>query len=344
MSPSGQVSAFSDLADAVRGIGLIPRWILTGRNKVPLDVGWPDIYPSDDDARAHIADGGLVGIEPWSLKSAVGDVDRDGHLADFAIAEGFIQPWADTPTSRAGGRHLYAKTEEAERNGKWVCGDIRGARGCAIIHNPLDLAEQVENFGDAPIQGFEQVRLFGPPIAERPKGGRRKRKSDARAEPTKVQLVVSATSRSWNGAAMYEGTVGVGQRHDWMYRRLVCAPRGADIEALAAKFNRSRLEHPLPDADIRKTIRSAERSRRRMMAAKQLNRLQVERGRAGGRKSGEVRWAASTARAESIRLMKADRPELTHRQLADAFRCSPRTVWAALADRSAASQRSQYTR
>ena len=333
VSTSGQVSAFSDLADAVRGIGLIPRWILTGEDKVPLHVGWPDIYPSDDDARSHISDGGLVGIEPWSLKSAVGDVDRDGHLADFAISEGFIQPWADTPTSRKGGRHLYAKTETAERNGKWVCGNIRGARGCAIIHNPLDLAEQVENFGDAPIQGFEQVRLFGPPIAERRKGQRRNRGSQPQPVPAKVQMIVSETSRSWNGAAMYQGTVGVGQRHDWMFRRLVCAPRGADIEALAAKFNSSRLEHPLPDADIRKTIRSAERSRRRMLASRQLNRLQVERGRAGGRKSGEVRWAAAAARAEAIRLTKAEHPGLTHRQLADAFSCSPRTVWAALADR-----------
>ena len=322
------VSAFSNLADAVRGVGLVPRWVLARSDKIPVDCGWPDIYPSDDDAREHLQQGGVIGVEPWSLKSAVGDVDYDSDIADFAISEGFILPWADTPTSRLNGRHLYARTEIPEPNGKWRCGDIRGARGYALIHDAHHLAEQVsDNFSDAPIQGFEQLRMFD--LSGQP--GNAHTESGHRGE-SKVRLVISETSRSrtWRGAAMYLGTVGIGQRHDWLYRRLVCAPKDADLSELAQLVNTSRLEQPLPPTDLTKTVRSAERSRRKMTAKRQLNRLQIERGKVGGRRSGEARWMAAVARNEAIRLTKSAHPEMRQRELAEAFDCSERTVRAAL--------------
>ena len=90
---------------------------------------------------------GLFGIVPWSIHSTALDVDS-GDPSALVLKH---PPYADLPTRRPGGHHLYYADTEARGNSSWAgwgCrGDVRGASGYAILWNdaPLRLLDALRD-------------------------------------------------------------------------------------------------------------------------------------------------------------------------------------------------------
>ena len=311
---------FAALAAGFRSAGLSPRWVLADESKRPVQRGWPDLWPSDEEVRAHLERGGIVGLEPWSVRSAVADVDREPERAEEALREAGLVPWATVCTARSGGAHHYLRTPRPERNGSWALGDLRGRRGYCVLHRPAALAAQIPNHGTAPVAPIRALRLWGDPIPE-----------------SGAEVGAAVRPPPILGG---EGTIPVGRRNNWLYRRLICAPRGYSLAVAAATWNRERLAVRLPPEEIAATVRSAEAARAILAERGLLNLKQVERGRRGGKqssgvnggkRSGEVRWTRSEQRNDAIRAARAAEPGITGPVLAVRFGCSLRTVRVALA-------------
>ena len=115
-------------------------FVLCRANKRPIATAWQKNPASLDAALRHK---GLVGVVPASLGCVVVDVDEGGdEVADAVIAQ-LGRPVAKVPTRRAGGWHLFYKCREADEigNSTWQGGDIRGAKGQAILWAPDLVAE-----------------------------------------------------------------------------------------------------------------------------------------------------------------------------------------------------------
>ena len=296
--PSLAYWAMVALADHCFEIGVEPRFVLTAPDKRPVHAGWQSDRPDLGQVLDHLRDGGGVGVEPWSLRSAVLDVDRCPARARRMIERAGLRPWATVRTARRYGQHHFVRTPEPEPNGSWRYGDIKGRRGYVVLHDPPALAEAMPKRADAPVAPIQQLRLFGPPTA-------------------KVLGIRVANAPE---------VIPVGNRNDWLYRRLLCAAKGHDLGVMAKVENRRRLSVPLPDAEVAKIVRSATAARRRLEARGLLNAKQVARGR----RSGAARWAAAEGRNEAIRAAKQAEPGLSAAALAVRFGCSIRTVWGAI--------------
>ena len=106
--------------------------VLCKSDKRPCWSGWKHRRPAVDVAAWHRAEGGLLGVIPFSLRSSVFDIDH-GNPA-VLLAE--FEPWADLPTPR--GRHAYYDDDTPRGNAKLTArgcsGEVRSARGYVILH------------------------------------------------------------------------------------------------------------------------------------------------------------------------------------------------------------------
>lgn len=133
-------SALATLAEAGA------HFVLCGENKRPKAEAWQKTPAPLDVAERHIARG-LVGAVPASLGCVVVDVDEGGDAARDAMVALLGAPLAVVPTRRDGGWHLWYRSRDAAEigNAKWrdgaMRGDVRGAKGYAILWHPDLVAE-----------------------------------------------------------------------------------------------------------------------------------------------------------------------------------------------------------
>ena len=115
-------------------------FVLCGADKRPKAKAWHKAPASLDAALRHK---GLVGVVPASLGCVVVDVDEGGDEARQAVISQLGRPVAEVPTRRDGGWHLWFKCRDAKEIGNraWQGGDIRGAKGQAILWAPDLVAE-----------------------------------------------------------------------------------------------------------------------------------------------------------------------------------------------------------
>lgn len=104
--------------------------------------GWGRKRPTEDVIAEH---DGMFGVVPWSLRSAVLDVD-DGDPSQLRL---FQPPYASLPTAR--GWHEWFDADAPLGNLKWSgygCrGDVRGAAGYVVLHfdGPRILLEAIHD-------------------------------------------------------------------------------------------------------------------------------------------------------------------------------------------------------
>ena len=115
-------------------------FVLCGADKRPKAKAWHKTPASLDAALRH---DGLVGVVPASLGCIVVDVDEGGAAAADAVISQLGLPLAKVPTQRAGGFHIWYRSRDAHEIGNraWRHGDIRGAKGQAILWAPDLVAE-----------------------------------------------------------------------------------------------------------------------------------------------------------------------------------------------------------
>ena len=114
--------------------------VLCGADKRPKAKAWHKAPASLDAALRHK---GLVGVVPASLGCVVVDVDEGGDEARQAVISQLGRPVAEVPTRRDGGWHIWYRSRDAHEIGNraWRHGDIRGAKGQAILWAPELVAE-----------------------------------------------------------------------------------------------------------------------------------------------------------------------------------------------------------
>ena len=80
---------------------------------------------------------------PASLGCVVVDVDEGGEAVCEEMVRLFGRPLAKVMTQREGGWHLWYRSRDAHEIGNrtWQGGDIRGARGYAILWHPESVAK-----------------------------------------------------------------------------------------------------------------------------------------------------------------------------------------------------------
>ena len=142
-------------------------FVLCGADKRPKAKAWQKTRPPLDAVLRH---NGPVGVIPASLGCVVVDVDEGGEQAADEVIKRFGQPLAKVPTRRRGGWHLWFRCREADSIGNivWRDGDIRGAKGQAILWQPELVAEGLAC--TAPVAYLMAADLDRLPRAE-PKGG-----------------------------------------------------------------------------------------------------------------------------------------------------------------------------
>ena len=115
-------------------------FVLCGADKRPKAKAWHKAPASLDAALRHK---GLVGVVPASLGCVVVDVDEGGDEARQAVISQLGRPLAEVPTRREGGWHIWYRSRDAHEIGNraWRHGDIRGAKGQAILWAPELVAE-----------------------------------------------------------------------------------------------------------------------------------------------------------------------------------------------------------
>ena len=114
--------------------------VLCGADKRPVAKAWHKTPASLDAALRH---DGLVGVVPASLGCVVVDVDEGGEAVCEEMVRLFGRPLAKVMTQREGGWHLWYRSRDAHEIGNrtWQYGDIRGARGQAILWHPEIVAK-----------------------------------------------------------------------------------------------------------------------------------------------------------------------------------------------------------
>ena len=120
---------------------------------------WTHKRPSGAVIRQHE---GLFGIVPWSIRSTALDVD-EGDPLQLRLKH---PPFADLPTRRPGGHHLYFDDSLPRGNSAWTgygCkGDVRGASGYLVLWrdgavrllDALDARDQLSaSLSSGPVRG-----------------------------------------------------------------------------------------------------------------------------------------------------------------------------------------------
>ena len=118
--------------------------VLCNQGKRPLSAGWQDEAnrPTAEQAIAHAAAGGLLGVIPSSINLLAVDVDTDAAGSDLyasmlprrgLVEKAIGEPLATVPTRSGGGHMLYRAPEGEVGNRRWLYGDIRGTRGYCVV-------------------------------------------------------------------------------------------------------------------------------------------------------------------------------------------------------------------
>ena len=118
--------------------------VLCNQGKHPLSAGWQDEAnrPTAEQAIAHAAAGGLLGVIPSSINLLAVDVDTDAAGSDLyasmlhrrgLVEKAIGEPLATVPTRSGGGHMLYRAPEGEVGNRRWLYGDIRGTRGYCVV-------------------------------------------------------------------------------------------------------------------------------------------------------------------------------------------------------------------
>ena len=115
-------------------------FVLCGADKRPKAKAWQANPAGLEAALGHE---GPVGVIPASLGCVVVDVDQGGDAAADAVIAQLGLPLAKVPSRRDGGWHIWYRSCEADEIGNraWEGGDIRGARGQAILWHPEIVAK-----------------------------------------------------------------------------------------------------------------------------------------------------------------------------------------------------------
>ena len=160
--PDARKAALAALASAGA------HFVLCGADKRPKAKAW---QKTPARLEATLGHKGPVGVVPASIGCVVVDVDEGGAPAADAAITQLGTPLAKVPTRRTGGWHLWFKSREADSigNSAWRDGDIRAAKGYAILWQPELVAE---GFADTsrPLADLMAADLAQLPPAE-PKGG-----------------------------------------------------------------------------------------------------------------------------------------------------------------------------
>ena len=132
--PDARKAALATLAEAGA------HFVLCWANKRPKTTAWQKTRPPLDAVLRHT---GPVGVVPSTIGGVVVDVDEGGAAAADAVISQLGLPLAKVPTRRAGGWHIWFRCREADEIGNrtWQGGDIRGARGYAILWHPESVAK-----------------------------------------------------------------------------------------------------------------------------------------------------------------------------------------------------------
>ena len=139
-------------------------FVLCGADKRPKAKAWQKTRPPLDAAHRH---DGPVGVIPASLGCVVVDVDVGGDQACKAVISQLGTPLAKVPTRRTCGWHLWFKCRDAKEIGNraWRDGDIRGAKGYAILWRPELVAKGLAC--TAPVADLMAVDLDKLPLKRR---------------------------------------------------------------------------------------------------------------------------------------------------------------------------------
>ena len=158
--PDARKAALAALAEAGA------HFVLCGADKRPKAKAWQKTPARLEAALGHK---GPVGVVPASLGCVVVDVDEGSAPAADAVITQLGTPLATVPTRR--GWHLWFKSREADSigNSAWRDGDIRAAKGYAILWQPELVAEGLADTS-RPLADLMAADLAQLPPAE-PKGG-----------------------------------------------------------------------------------------------------------------------------------------------------------------------------
>ena len=226
--------------------------VLCKSDKRPNWSGWQHRRPAVDVAAKHRADGGLLGVIPWSLRSSVFDFDFGNPAA--LIAE--YEPWAYLPTPR--GSHAYYDDDIPRGNGDWAArgcsGQVRSARGYVILHGnaPELLVAALDTRADRPCRfpadlfeaaGLSPVAVEIPPpvvLAAR-----------IEAAP-RIVLTLERIFPGGRGSALFD------QVRYWAYDQ----PRGSDLSGWHWRLlcytvtQNARFPSPVTDVRVRDCAKS----------------------------------------------------------------------------------------
>ena len=195
-------------------------FVLCGADKRPRTKAWQENPAPLAKVLRHK---GPVGVVPASLGCVVIDVDKGGEAAADNVVKLLGQARARIPTRRSGGQHLWYQCRDAEEVGNraWRHGDIRGAKGYAILWDAESVAEGLADTS-RPLTDLNRADL-----------GRL---------PAKA-----------NGGA-------VGERNDTLNKRVYLATRnGSPIEPHVAAAREAGLSEREIEATVKSAVEAAER-------------------------------------------------------------------------------------
>ena len=131
-------------------------FVLCGADKRPRARRWQEKAPA---LKVVLRHQGLVGVVPASLGCVVIDVDEGGEQACADVVATLGRPLTQVATRRAGGAHLWYRSRDAAGIGNrgWAHGDVRGAKGYAILWDAAAVAEGLA--GKAPVADLLAAEL-----------------------------------------------------------------------------------------------------------------------------------------------------------------------------------------
>ena len=161
--PDTRKAALAELAE--RGAHFVRMKLLSNGDKtIAESAGYTERSATLKQVQLHNRAKQLVAVVPASLGCVVVDIDRGGDEARQAVISLLGRPVAEVPTRRANGWHLWYRSRDAAKIGNgpgWRNGDIRGAKGQAILWHPEIVAKGLAC--TAPVADLMAVDLAGLP-------------------------------------------------------------------------------------------------------------------------------------------------------------------------------------
>ena len=157
--PDTRKAALAALAE--RGAHFVRMKLLSNGDKtIAESAGYTERSATLKQVQLHNRAKQLVAVVPASLGCVVVDIDRGGDEARQAVISLLGRPVAEVPTRRANGWHLWYRSRDAAKIGNgpgWLNGDIRGAKGQAILWAPELVTEGLASA--APVADLMEVDL-----------------------------------------------------------------------------------------------------------------------------------------------------------------------------------------